>query len=169
MDINFSAPILDSPLCGNNSLGPKVRAHRLGSRTPFPINRVPIRTGYSNKTNNAKLKAFSALSLSGELSAGGRSPLKYKLFHMVKWFEDFYDKETAEVFAGFRGTGTVKGEFLKALEDEDIAIVPVVATQAYPCGLVKAERQPFAKAEDLRSSSKPLFRGVRAPANGRYY
>jgi microcystin degradation protein MlrC len=38
------------------------------------------------------------------------------------------------------------GGFIKALENEDIDIVPVLATQAHPCGLVKREMFEFVKA-----------------------
>lgn len=68
-----------------------------------------------------------------------------------KEFEEFYFKESDEVLTGFRGTGTIMGGFVKALEEETIEIVPVVATQANPCGLVKREMFESVKDRIIRT------------------
>jgi microcystin degradation protein MlrC len=60
-------------------------------------------------------------------------------------FEEFYFHESAGVLTAFGGTGTIMGGFLKALADEDAEVVPVLATQANPCGLVTREMFEFAR------------------------
>ena len=78
-----------------------------------------------------------------------------------KEFEEFYYKESDDLLTSFRGTGTIMGGFLKALEDEDIDIVPVVATQANPCGLVKREMFEFVKDLLIRTiEAHPDVNGI---------
>ena len=78
-----------------------------------------------------------------------------------KEFEEFYYKESDDLLTSFSGTGTIMGGFLKALEDEDIDIVPVVATQANPCGLVKREMFEFVKDLLIRTiEAHPDVNGI---------
>ena len=66
-------------------------------------------------------------------------------------FEEFYFHESEGVLAAFGGTGTIMGGFLKALADEGAEVVPVLATQANPSGLVTREMFEFARERIVKT------------------
>ena len=62
-----------------------------------------------------------------------------------KEFEEWYLKDSDEVVPYFKGTRTDMGGIIEASENEGFEIVPVIATFAWPTGLVTKEMFEFAK------------------------
>jgi microcystin degradation protein MlrC len=64
-------------------------------------------------------------------------------------FKEFYFRDADEVLPSFKGTGTIVGGMIGALEENQVEIIPVLATQANPSGLVTAEMFDYARDKIL--------------------